>query len=76
MILSKNTTLKKKSLLHVDVLKREDEFISNKGRMPEGFCSWAWVDIHRDVTVLTLGGNSARAKIDPDLTCLNRLNEA
>ena len=24
--------------------------------MPEGFCSWAWADIQRDVTMLRLGG--------------------
>jgi uncharacterized repeat protein (TIGR04076 family) len=25
--------------------------------MPEGFCSWAWADIHRDVAHLALGGD-------------------
>jgi len=25
--------------------------------MPEGFCSWAWADIQRDVAVLALNGN-------------------
>jgi len=25
--------------------------------MPKGFCSWAWADIQRDVTVLALGGD-------------------
>ena len=38
--------------------KYEDnqEFISRSGEMPSGFCSWAWADIQRDVTVLRLGG--------------------
>jgi uncharacterized repeat protein (TIGR04076 family) len=24
---------------------------------PEGFCDWAWTDIHRDVVALMIGGN-------------------
>jgi len=24
--------------------------------MPEGFCSWAWADLQRDVTHLAMGG--------------------
>lgn len=34
-----------------------DEFIVKDLRMPEGFCSWAWADIQRDVAVLALDGN-------------------
>lgn len=30
--------------------------------MPEGFCSWAWADIHRDVVHLALGGDFAWIK--------------
>lgn len=26
-------------------------------KMPEGFCSWAWADIHRDIVHLALGGD-------------------
>jgi uncharacterized repeat protein (TIGR04076 family) len=26
-------------------------------QMPEGFCSWAWADIQRDVVHLALGGD-------------------
>jgi len=34
------------------------EFIVQEdGKMPDGFCSWAWHDIHRDLTVLQFGGN-------------------
>jgi len=33
------------------------EFISEAMRMPEGFCSWAWADIQRDVAHLTMGGS-------------------
>jgi len=37
--------------------KAGQEFVSNSLQQPEGFCSWAWADIQRDVTVLALGGN-------------------
>ena len=34
------------------------EFVVEKdGKMPPDFCSWAWHDIHRDLTVLRFGGN-------------------
>ena len=34
-----------------------DEFISKSMAMPEGFCSWAWADIQRDVIHLAMGGD-------------------
>ena len=34
------------------------EFIVEKdGKMPEGFCTWAWDDIYKVVTLLQYGGN-------------------
>lgn len=33
------------------------EWLSENGEMPEGFCSWAWVDIARSIHVLRFGGN-------------------
>ena len=39
-----------------DVMKDGQEFTSEDFAMPEGFCSWAWADIQRDVTVLGTGG--------------------
>ena len=40
------------------VYKEGQEFIvSEKGEMPVGFCSWAWFDIYKDVSVLMFGGN-------------------
>jgi len=33
------------------------EFMSKGIAMPEGFCSWAWADIQRDVTHLAMGGD-------------------
>lgn len=32
------------------------EFVSD-GDMPEGFCSWAWVDMQKYVLTLARGGN-------------------
>ena len=40
------------------LFKIGDEFISENVQKPEGFCSWAWADIQRDVAVLALGGNA------------------
>lgn len=41
-----------------------DQFIVPGGTvdMPEGFCSWAWVDINRYVVTLARGGNFAGSK--------------
>lgn len=39
-----------------------DNFIVKDLQMPEGFCSWAWADIQRDVAVLALDGNFFWAK--------------
>ena len=38
--------------------KEGQEFISEGLGMPEGFCSWAWADIQKDVAILALGGNA------------------
>src|SRR5574340_761913 len=32
-------------------------FISRGADMPEGFCTWAWADIHKYVLVVARGGN-------------------
>jgi len=32
-------------------------FICKEGAYPEGFCSWAYADIQRDIAHLRLGGN-------------------
>jgi uncharacterized repeat protein (TIGR04076 family) len=40
------------------VYKEGQEFVvSENGGMPAGFCSWAWFDIYKDVSVLMFGGN-------------------
>jgi uncharacterized repeat protein (TIGR04076 family) len=33
------------------------EFISDEGMCPSGFCAWAFADIQRDITHLRFGGD-------------------
>ena len=33
-----------------NLLKDGAEFVSRRMQMPEGFCSWAWADVQRDIT--------------------------
>lgn len=33
------------------------EFTIDKLKMPEGFCTWAWYDLYKDLSVLWWGGN-------------------
>ena len=40
-----------------DAVEMGKEYISKSLAMPEGFCSWAWADIQRDVAHLALGGD-------------------
>ncbi|HUT79794.1 MAG TPA: TIGR04076 family protein [Candidatus Bathyarchaeia archaeon] len=43
-----------------EVVKEGQEFIvDNELTMPEGFCRWAWVDIYRDIAILTMKGDFA-----------------
>ncbi|MBW2148972.1 MAG: TIGR04076 family protein [Deltaproteobacteria bacterium] len=45
------------------LLEEGDKFIVEEdGKMPRDFCSWAWHDIHRDLTVQQWGGNSPLVK--------------
>ncbi len=38
--------------------KEGDEYmVGLDGTRPEGFCSWAWRDIYKDMSVLRFGGN-------------------
>ncbi|NHK30030.1 MAG: TIGR04076 family protein [Asgard group archaeon] len=46
------------------VIQEGQEFIvENELTMPEGMCRWAWVDIYRDVGILTMGGNFAEGEL-------------
>ena len=31
--------------------------VEKDGKMPEGFCSWAWRDLYKDLAVLRFGGS-------------------
>ena len=40
------------------VFKEGQEFIvEDDGKMPEGFCHWAWDDLYKAVVTLRFGGN-------------------
>lgn len=38
-------------------------FVSTQMGKPDGFCSWAWADIQRDVAWVALGGVQAQHKV-------------
>lgn len=40
-----------------DKVEVGQEYISEGGACPEGFCAWAFADIQRDITHLRLGGD-------------------
>ena len=40
-----------------DVYELGQEYILEKPNMPEGFCAWAWADIHRDVIAMMSGAS-------------------
>jgi uncharacterized repeat protein (TIGR04076 family) len=43
--------------------------VENCGEMPAGFCSWAWRDICKDLTVLQYGGDFPWTKKGEAITC-------
>ena len=45
-------------------MKEDVDYISKRMGMPEGFCPWAWADIQRDVTHISLGGEYPWVKGD------------
>lgn len=47
------------------------EFIlEDMGTPPQGFCAWAWVDIHRDIVrVMSGGSNGALKQEGTTITC-------
>jgi uncharacterized repeat protein (TIGR04076 family) len=50
--------------------KENQEFtVDNCGEMPQGFCSWAWRDIYKDLSVLSYGGNFPWFKKGEIITC-------
>jgi uncharacterized repeat protein (TIGR04076 family) len=51
-----------------DRLAEGQEFISDTN-MPEGFCSWAWVDIQKYVITLARGGNFVSSRPGRTIVC-------
>jgi uncharacterized repeat protein (TIGR04076 family) len=39
------------------MFKEGQEFIVENGEKPANFCTWAWHDIYKDLSVLLFGGN-------------------
>lgn len=60
-----------KYLLPCDAFEDHQEFtLENMTTIPNGFCTWAWVDIHREIVrVLTGGNNGAMKHEGTSLTC-------
>ena len=52
-----------------DRLHDGQQFISSDANMPEGFCSWAWVDIQKYVITLARGGNFIGSKPGRTVAC-------
>jgi uncharacterized repeat protein (TIGR04076 family) len=49
---------KEMDMMPCPYLKEGQEFISdNWGKPPEGFCGWAWADIHKYIIQIMSGGN-------------------
>ncbi|MEM2111818.1 MAG: TIGR04076 family protein [Candidatus Bathyarchaeia archaeon] len=57
LVLNDLDKYKKEPSVACTLFKDGQEFVSERLQMPNGFCSWAWADIQRDVAVLALNGN-------------------
>ncbi len=44
-------------------------FISREVGMPEGFCPWAWADVHKYVLVVARGGNHDGRRPGTNVAC-------
>ncbi|MDD5017313.1 MAG: TIGR04076 family protein [Eubacteriales bacterium] len=42
----------------------QEFIVKEDGKMPEGFCTWAWNDIWAALTALRFGGNLTYSKTD------------
>lgn len=52
-----------------DRVKEGQEFIVEDMKVPEGFCSWAWADIHKYAVTLSRGGDFNGVKPGVFVTC-------
>ena len=46
-----------KSITACTLFEEGQVFILDKPDKPDGFCSWAWADLHRDVIAVLFGAN-------------------
>jgi len=42
----------------------QEFLVKEDGKMPEGFCTWAWTDLWGALTTLRFGGNLTYSKTD------------
>ncbi len=42
----------------------QEFLVKEDGKMPEGFCTWAWADLWGSLTTLRFGGNLTYSKTD------------
>ena len=49
--------MKKKGFGVCDAVELGQEYILDEPNKPDGFCSWAWADINRDVVAVMAGGD-------------------
>lgn len=53
-----NETYQQEPFELCELFEEGQEFIvKDPNIMPEGFCAWAWVDIHRELVTLMMDGN-------------------
>ena len=64
-----NSRTGKKWELCSKYIEGQDFIVKEDGKMPEGFCPWAWYDIYKDLSVLRYGGNYPWAKKGEAITC-------
>lgn len=53
----KDEVIKEESLTCPKLSEGQEFLVDESGNVPEGFCHWAWADIHRDVNILRFGGH-------------------
>ena len=56
-LFSDNPPLEFLSVPECDKLEIGQDFVSDEGSCPPGFCPWAFADIQRDIIHLALGGD-------------------
>lgn len=50
-------------------LEGQEFVVEEDGKMPDGFCAWAWNDLYKDWSVLRFGGNFPWSEEGEIVTC-------